>query len=153
MFLKHIFCTIKPENRLAFSEAQRAWSKTRESEGFLIQIGGWNLSHPNEAVILSFWKNKSFLDDFMNNSHDDIFYQSNQLETYENIIISYFECDHLHADISTFINKIDLIESLITIHSNEDSSLKIEILNDTAYIKSQNLENKKIVLIKSWKII
>lgn len=151
MLLKHIICTVKPENRLAFSEAQKVWSKTKESDGFLCQIGGWNKNKQTEAVILSFWKDKLSLDSFMNKTHDDIFYPSKQLHTYDDIIISYFESNNIDNNI--FINKIDTSENLITISKSDDSTLKIDFLNDTIYINAQNLGNKKISLINSWKVI
>ena len=151
MFIKHIICTVKPENMLAFSEAQKAWSKTKESGGFLCQIGGWNQNNQTEVVIISFWEDKSSLDSFMNKTHDDIFYPSKQLQTYDEIFISYFECNHI--DIAILINEIDAIENLITTCANNDSILKINFLNDTIYINAQNLGNKKVSLIDAWKVI
>lgn len=153
MLLKHIICKVKPDYRLDFSEAQKSWAKTTESKGFLCQIGGWNHSQPNEAVILSFWKDRLSLDGFMNKMHDDIFYQNNQLETYENIMISFFECDNYDFDKQFFIDKIDFMEYLITTNTSEDTSLKIDFLNGTILIQAKNIENNKVSLIESWKVI
>lgn len=151
MFLKHIICTVKPENRLAFSKAQKTWSKIKESEGFLCQIGGWNKNNPNEAVILSFWKDKTSLDTFMHKMHDDIFCQSNQLQTYDDIIISYFECANINKGM--FMDEIGIVENLVTIKANEGTFLKINFLNDTIKINAQNLKNRLVSLIDSWKVI
>ncbi len=151
MYIKHIICTVKPENRLAFSETQKAWSKTKESKGFLCQIGGWNHYNQTEAVIISFWEDKSSLDSFMNKSHDDIFYQNEQSKTYDDIIISYFECNEI--DKAIFISEINNVKKLITTSAKEALLQKIDFINDTIYINAQKLENKKISLIDSWKVI
>lgn len=153
MFIKHITCSVKPKNRLAFSKAQKAWSKTKESKGFLCQIGGWNQSKQNEAIILSFWKDKSALDTFMDKIHDDIFYLSKQLQTYNAISISFFECNNLDIDKAILINEIDSTKNLITTNTNDDTPLKIDFINDTIYINAQNLKNKKVSLTDSWKVI
>ncbi len=153
MFIKHINCFVIPENRLAFSETQKAWFKTKESKGFICQIGGWNQKNQNEAVIISFWEDKSSLDSFMNKSHDDIFYQNKQSKTYYKTIISHFECTNLEIEKTIFINEIDIVENLITTNAKQDTALKIDFANDTFYINGQNLKNEKISLIDSWKVI
>ncbi len=153
MFLKHIICTVKPGNRLAFSEAQKTWSKIKGFEGFIAQIGGWNQNDPNEAVILSFWKDKSSLDNFMDKMHDDIFYKSKQLQTYDDIIISYFKFNNHDIGKTIFINEIDIVKNLITTNTNDDSSLKIDFMNHTIRINAQNLKNGMVSLIDSWKVI
>lgn len=150
MLIKYIICIVRSENRMAFSKAQEAWSKTKESEGFLCQIGGWNQNKSNEAVIISFWEDQSSLDKFMHNKHDDIFYQSEQLQTYDEITISHIKYSNLNIDKSIFMDEIDISENLITTNTEEKS--KIDFTNNTIYLSAQNLKNKRISLIEAWKV-
>jgi hypothetical protein len=79
MDIKWIICTVKNNQKQAFSEIQQKWSLTANSNGFIGQIGGWNILNLNEACILSFWENKESLDAFMKNIHDKIFSNNREL--------------------------------------------------------------------------
>ncbi len=91
MYIKWIVCTVPDNKKEEFSKAQEKWSKTSESDGFIAQTGGWNLKNPNEACIIAFWKNKESLQNFMNHLHDSIFIDNQQITTYANIQIKYFD--------------------------------------------------------------
>jgi len=90
MYIKWIVCNVPSQLQKQFLLAQEAWSKTSKSKGFIGQTGGWNIKNTNEACIISFWKNKESLQHFMNNLHDVIFANNNQIATYSSIKVSYF---------------------------------------------------------------
>lgn len=90
MYIKWIVCEVPTKHKKQFSIAQEKWIKTKEAKGFIAQTGGWNLLNPKEACIISFWKDKESLTNFMNNLHDDIFFQNQQSATYTSITVSYY---------------------------------------------------------------
>ncbi|MGE7604097.1 YdbC family protein [Peribacillus sp. NPDC097675] len=91
MIIKWIKCQIDKESKYSFSKAQERWSKLKNSEGFLGQIGGWDKNKPFEAGILSFWKDYHSYEKFMKYHHDGIFENSNQKNTYHTISVKIFE--------------------------------------------------------------
>lgn len=91
MIIKWIKCQVDEESKCSFSNAQEKWSKLKNSEGFLGQIGGWDKNNPCEAGILSFWKDYHSYKKFMKYHHDDIFENSNQKHTYQNISVKIYE--------------------------------------------------------------
>ena len=149
MFVKYILCTVKPKNKTAFSKAQDMWQKTKEAKGFIGQFGGWSLKNQNEAVILSFWQDKSSLDNFMAHWHDDIFHENRQQNTYETIKVSHINFEK-PINNQAFLKNINLVENLETFKTK--LPLNIIFKDNTIYIESNNLENKKIKLVKSWNV-
>ena len=91
MYVKWIVCSVKKEQRKAFSNAQEKWIEIQKAEGFVGQAGGWDINNENEACIISFWENRESLEFFMKNIHDTIFFGNKQSETYETISVKYFE--------------------------------------------------------------
>jgi heme-degrading monooxygenase HmoA len=91
MILKWIVCKVNMDLKVEFSKAQEQWAALKEVQGFLGQIGGWNLKQPFEACILSFWQDHVSYQNFMSRIHDQIFYQSNQEQTYHSITIALCE--------------------------------------------------------------
>ena len=150
MFIKHIICTVKPENRLAFSKAQKAWSKTKKSEGFIGQIGGWNVVNNNEARIVSFWDKKSHLDKFMKDMHDVISNKNNQEKTYESITVSHFGFDYPDNAIELFKQKLNKVKSIKTDYEN---AIHVNFLNDELWIKNKSLKQSSTKLQGFWKVI
>lgn len=109
MYLKWIVCEVENEFRTEFSKAQEKWIATKNANGFLGQIGGWNRNNNNEACILAFWKGQNSLKCFMENIHDEIFGKSKQEKTYKSISVNYFNLKlNMHG------SDIDLIERIIT---------------------------------------
>ncbi len=90
MYIKWIVCTVPKNKKEAFSKAQEKWVKTKEAKGFIAQTGGWNLKNLNEACIISFWKDKESLTNFMNHIHNKIFIKNKQSTSYTSISVSYF---------------------------------------------------------------
>lgn len=79
MLIKSINCKVDEEKKERFSTAQEQWGELKELEGFHGQVGGWNES---EAYIVGCWENMKMYQKFMNETHDKIFYDSNQKGTY-----------------------------------------------------------------------
>ena len=91
MYVKWIVCSIRKGLRKEFSNAQEKWIETQKAEGFVGQVGGWDINNENDACIISFWENRKSLEFFMRNIHDKIFYGNKQSEIYESISVVYFE--------------------------------------------------------------
>ncbi len=91
MYIKWIVCNVKKELKKEFSKAQEKWISTQKAEGFIGQVGGWEVKNENMAYIISFWENKKSLECFMKKSHDKILFDSNQPDTYESISVVHFE--------------------------------------------------------------
>ena len=91
MFIKWIICKVENHKKHTFSFAQEKWSEMIKYKGFIAQAGGWDLNTKNEACIISFWDNKESLDYFIKNTHDTIFNNTKQVETYSSIEVKYFD--------------------------------------------------------------
>ncbi|MBP3038613.1 YdbC family protein [Bacillaceae bacterium Marseille-Q3522] len=91
MLLKWIKCKVEDNNKQSFSEAQEKWRELHKINGFLGQIGGWDLRKPFEAGILAFWENRDSYQHFMEHHHDYIFHRSNQRSSYLNINVQLYE--------------------------------------------------------------
>ena len=90
MYIKWIICDVKEDKKQEFTLAQDKWVKTADAEGFIAQVGGWDMKNNSEACIISFWKNKESLENFMNGLHDTIFDKNKQGDTYNSIVVSQF---------------------------------------------------------------
>ena len=132
MYLKWIVCDVKKEKIRDFSIAQEKWNQTATAEGFVAQLGGWNINNSSEACILSIWEHQKYLDKFMRDLHDKIFENNKQLETYNSIQVDYFNTE-FHLDkkemikvikenyelfVSDYIIKPDRVENFRKIQKN-----------------------------------
>ncbi len=90
MYIKWIVCYVKYDKKQEFSIAQEKWHKTDIVKGFIAQTGGWDSKNKNIACIISFWKSKIHLENFMKNIHDNIFDENKQVDTYNSITVQYF---------------------------------------------------------------
>jgi heme-degrading monooxygenase HmoA len=88
MIVKWIVCKVDEERRGAFSRAQEMWRELTGVDGFLGQVGGWEIRDPHLACIAGFWRDRKSYDRFMSDRHDAIFKQSRQEETYRSIRVS-----------------------------------------------------------------
>lgn len=111
MLIKWIKCQVDEKSKLPFSDGQERWSKLKKSKGFLGQIGGWDKNKALEAGIISFWKDSYSYNKFMENQHDDIFENSNQRNTYQNISVKIYEkmFDISSTDITRFLSDGNLL--------------------------------------------
>lgn len=105
MYLKWIVCNVKKDMINEFSLAQEQWNQTAVAEGFVAQLGGWNSNNKNEACILSFWKHRKYLDNFMDHFHDQISENNQQKETYDSIQIDHFQLE-------SELNKESIVEMI-----------------------------------------
>ena len=102
MLVKWIVCTVAPEKRDLFSQAQAKWRDLRHVPGFLGQVGGWRVGNPSDACILALWENEELYKEFMENHHDPIYEKTNQRGTYEGIkvtvsrLVGGILCSHDH---------------------------------------------------------
>jgi hypothetical protein len=86
MVVKWIRCTVRPDNRDSFSEAQSKWSTICSASGFLAQHGGWDIkSELSTACIVAGWSSIVDYERFMATLHDTVFDRSNQVATYSHI--------------------------------------------------------------------
>ncbi|MEW9502546.1 YdbC family protein [Jeotgalibacillus marinus] len=91
MLIKWIVCDVPEDKKQQFSDAQEKWKPINKINGFLGQIGGWDIDTPTKACVISFWKDHSSYQFFMEHKHDDIFKENEQQNTYENITVEIFE--------------------------------------------------------------
>lgn len=91
MHIKLIVCNVKENLKRDFSKAQEKWFETRQADGFVGQIGGWDLNNENDACIVSFWKNKKSLESFMQNTHDKIIHGNQQHENYNSLSVAKYD--------------------------------------------------------------
>ena len=89
--VKLIRCTVAPEHRAAFHQAQQAWRQTAACEGFLGQLGGW--SDGDEAWIFALWRRQADLDCFMAGVHDIIVAGNRQQITYRHCRVTLLRSD------------------------------------------------------------
>lgn len=93
MLLKWITCTVPPETRESFSQAQSRWAPLQTVPGFLGQLGGWNHFHPTDAQILAFWQDEESYGQFMRHWHDPLYQQTGQAGTYSAITITHLTAE------------------------------------------------------------
>ncbi len=93
MYVKWIVCNVRENLRKEFADTQEKWIETQDADGFIGQVGGWDLNNKNDACIISFWEHKESLQSFMRNIHDKIFYGNEQSKLYESISVVYFESE------------------------------------------------------------
>lgn len=91
MLIKWIRCQVTENQKSPFSLAQEQWSLVKGTNGFLGQIGGWDLRNPLEAGILSIWEDSLAYHRFMKDVHDHIFEKNQQKETYKKIFVNIYE--------------------------------------------------------------
>jgi len=89
MFIKWIVCSTAEGKNHQFSDAQEKWNETIKANGFIAQVGGWDLE--NKACIISLWDNKESLVYFMKTLHDEIVDGNQQDETYDSIDITHYD--------------------------------------------------------------
>ncbi len=88
MLLKTIYCKVEEEKKELFSSAQEKWRDIQHLDGFHGQFGGWN---EDEACVFTLWEDRSVYQSFMNASHDTIYLNSNQEDTFLSCEIELFQ--------------------------------------------------------------
>ncbi|WLR43011.1 DUF4937 domain-containing protein [Bacillus carboniphilus] len=140
MIIKFIKCEVLQKNKELFSHEQEKWSSIKSDPGFIGQIGGWNKNSQTEAVILSFWKDKKFYNQFMNNRHDFIY--NHQRDLLHSINVEIFNGVKSDSEYRIFLNKIDkqllhvvdnireTYKEIKMLISNANNQLELFICND-----------------------
>jgi hypothetical protein len=166
VIVKWMVCKVLPHERDKFSLAQVEWIALKEVNGFIGQIGGWDLIENNCACILALWEDLDTYNHFMKKAHDEIFLKFKQNKYYESISVTLYECffniqginrhfyDSLHT--GKFMSVTDVTihdsfkENFIKVQKDmwnsgngTDSGLYSGVLSDT-------LENKFLISIL-WK--
>lgn len=90
MYIKWIVCEVSDDKKKSFSGAQEKWKGMADSNGFLAQVGGWDIDNQNVACVIAFWETKKDLDFFMDHIHNQIFHGNKQSDTYKSITIGHF---------------------------------------------------------------
>ncbi len=91
MLVKLITCEVPDENLERFAAGQAAWSALAKVDGFLGQLGGWELSDWNRAVIVGLWRDAEAYNRFMSDAHDAIFESHGQQDSYTSSDISLWQ--------------------------------------------------------------
>lgn len=91
MWIKWIRCSVHAASRADFHKTQQAWQALAGLPGFVLQVGGWNAHDDSEACILAVWAEKADYEFFMQHHHDRIADGSGQGETYNAIIVTFFD--------------------------------------------------------------
>lgn len=88
MLLKTIYCEVEEEKKELFSNAQEKWRDLQYLDGFHGQFGGWN---EDEACVYTLWEDRNAYQSFMNDTHDTIYLNSNQKDTFLSCEIELFQ--------------------------------------------------------------
>jgi hypothetical protein len=92
VLVKWMVCKVLPHERVKFSLAQEEWIALKEVNGFIGQIGGWDLIEKNCACILALWEDMDTYNHIMKQAHDEIFLKFKQNKYYESISVTLYEC-------------------------------------------------------------
>jgi hypothetical protein len=179
MYLKWIVCDVKKDKIHEFSVAQKKWDQVAVAEGFIVQLGGWNVNNTSEACILSIWEHKYDLENFMKDLHDQIFENNRQSETYNSIRVNHF---YIESDIdseaiiemvkksknlivsdylfrSESVDTIPEFENPYIIGKNENNDSRLLVVNfidqidgNLDNIEIEKVEKKRILLVDSWRV-
>ncbi|MFQ5490908.1 MAG: YdbC family protein [Phycisphaerae bacterium] len=88
MLVKWIVCTVDPSDRTQFSQDQCHWNALSKAEGFVAQLGGWDVREPHRACILCLSRDEQAYAGFMSDLHDPIVEKSGQDGTYRDIEVT-----------------------------------------------------------------
>ncbi|MFC3884647.1 YdbC family protein [Bacillus songklensis] len=88
MLAKMMTCHVHDNQKDVFSYKQQHWAALAHVDGFIGQLGGWNVDQPTEAFVLGLWENEEMYQDFMKHTHDSIFYKSGQEATYHHLDVN-----------------------------------------------------------------
>lgn len=88
MLIKIIKCEVNEDSRYLFHAAQTKWTELKLANGFVTQLGGWNVLNKEEAVIIGVWETLEAYTLFMTENHGKIMNTNEQLKTYQKIEVS-----------------------------------------------------------------
>ncbi|TYR79314.1 DUF4937 domain-containing protein [Priestia megaterium] len=88
MLTKIIKGSIPANKKSSFSYTQQHWAALAHVDGFIGQLGGWNVEDETDACIIGLWDSEDSYQEFMKQTHDSIFYSSKQDQTYTTLDVS-----------------------------------------------------------------
>lgn len=89
MIVKWITCSVEPDMRPAFSQAQEGWRNLRGVDGFCGQVGGWKKEQQGwQAHLAGLWRDQESYRAFMERTHDAIIAVNRQAGTYAKISVT-----------------------------------------------------------------
>lgn len=83
-----MICQVSEDNKANFSKAQEQWSKLQKIRGFCGQVGGWS---NGIACILGLWESLNIYQHFMQNIHDQIYFDNQQNLYYDSLSVNLFD--------------------------------------------------------------
>ncbi|KXZ22937.1 YdbC family protein [Bacillus nakamurai] len=98
MLIKKVICHVAAFQAEEFSKAQSKWRELSKVKGFIKQAGGWRTDEDGHltAVIVGVWENRQYYEEFMAHSHDQIFANTKQNDTFQSINVELCEADDVH---------------------------------------------------------
>ena len=91
MLIKWIVCEVAASKKERFSHAQQQWAEAAGLDGFLGQVGGWDIQAPGHACLVALWDSPEQYQTFMAGAHEAIVRKSAQAGTYDAIAVALFE--------------------------------------------------------------
>jgi hypothetical protein len=91
MLIKWIVCEVAESSKERFSDAQQQWAEVAGLDGFLGQVGGWDVKTPGHACHVALWDSLEQYQTFMAGAHDAIVRKNAQADTYDAIAVALFE--------------------------------------------------------------
>jgi Domain of unknown function (DUF4937 len=124
LLLKLISCQVGIGKKDIFNLGQAAWSQLNTIPGFLGQIGGWDTKDNNIAHIISLWKDTESYQYFMNNVHDEMYGNSPQAPSIQNIEVETFEISNPLPDANEEIADYLTDSSCIRMEQSQSNKLQ-----------------------------
>jgi heme-degrading monooxygenase HmoA len=91
MLIKWMVCEVAESKKEHFSSAQQRWAEAAGLDGFLGQVGGWDVKTPGHACLVALWDSPEQYQTFMAGAHEAIVRKSAQAGTYDAIAVALFE--------------------------------------------------------------
>lgn len=142
MLIKWILCNVPEKKKALFSQAQKQWDALKSLDGFLGQIGGWDINNSLKAGIISFWRDRGSYQLFMDHKHDEIFAANKQKNTYDSISVEIYEkkIDINGQDITRFLGKGKIIRIASCIVQDEKEEY-FELMQKEIWNKGMSKSN------------
>jgi heme-degrading monooxygenase HmoA len=91
MLIKWIVCDVAESKKERFCHAQQQWAEVAGLDGFLGQVGGWDVKTPGHACLVALWDSPEQYQTFMAGAHEAIVRKNAQADTYDAIAVALFE--------------------------------------------------------------
>lgn len=133
MLAKMMTCHVHEDQKDVFSYKQQHWAALAHVDGFIGQLGGWNMEQQKEAFVFGLWEDEEAYQNFMKHTHDSIFYKSGQQSTYYHLYVDLSKQAKMEGGRYNFFRS-SAIESrymmVTTCRIHEDQSFTVKELTD-----------------------